>query len=51
MKNGLIVARDLGGGGNRKEVSVAMLEILLVMEIFCLLTVPKSQHPGCDIVV
>lgn len=51
MKNRFIVAGDFGGGGNRKEVSVATLEIFLVMEMFCLLTVPKSQHPGCDIVV
>ena len=42
MKNSLMVARDLGWGGNRREV---ILGLLLVMDTFCLLTVPKSQLP------
>lgn len=37
-----MVARDVGGGGNRREV---ILGLLLVMDIFCLLTVPKFQSP------
>lgn len=37
-----MVARDLGWGGNRREV---ILGLLLVMDTFCLLTVPNSQLP------
>lgn len=42
---------DLSGGGNRSKVNVTTLRILLVIEMFCLLKVPKSQHPSCDTVV
>ena len=42
MNNRLMVARDLGLGGNRRQV---IFGLLLVIDTFCLLTVPNPQLP------